>query len=149
MEKMAISYPTESQIKSLSHKFKKCMFYQPPSKNGWSNIKVIGYWYYFYILSSFHKYLISIKLFWKASPNKTMGTGDSLSFSPLMAEFLIFLIWSKKIFLINIIIKRLFAIIPTKTYLLGRLINVKTKTVQCVTIVSLIWKYNEFHCYKC
>lgn len=35
-------------------------------------------------------------------------------------------------------IQRLLGIIPTKTYLLGHLIKTKTKTVQCVTIVSLI-----------
>ena len=33
MEKIAISYPTESQIMCLSHKLKN-VFYQPPSKNG-------------------------------------------------------------------------------------------------------------------
>lgn len=67
-----------------------------------------------------------------------MDTGDRLSLSALVAEFLILLFCSKKIFLINIIIKDRLGIIPTKTYLLGCLIKMKTKTAQCVTIVSLI-----------
>ena len=62
MEKIAISYPTESQIKCLSHKLKKCILSAPKQK--WL-IKYQGYWILILFLHpvKFFKYLISIKLF--------------------------------------------------------------------------------------